>query len=99
MVPQLRHAVPQAADRLVNPQAVICLGERAYGTVPAAYALPPARNWRAAVEGTGITLPSGPVAFAVYHCGQRILNTHRNRATQTEDWKRIGAAMATLATR
>ena len=41
---------------LVNPQAVVCLGERAYGAVLTAYELPPVRNWRAAVEGPGIVL-------------------------------------------
>ena len=82
---------------LVNPQAVVCLGQRAYGAVLAAYQLPPVRNWRAAVDGAaGIALPGGPIAFAVYHCGQRILNTHRDRAAQFEDWKRIGAAMARM---
>ena len=82
---------------LVNPQVVVCLGERAYGAVLAAYELPPVRNWRAAVEGAGVALAGGPVAFAVYHCGQRILNTHRKRPEQFKDWKRIGAAIATTS--
>ena len=79
---------------LVNPQVVVCLGERAYGAVLAAYHLPPIRNWRIAVEGPGVALAGGPVAFAVYHCGQRILNTHRKRPEQFNDWKRIGEAIA-----
>lgn len=79
---------------LVNPQAVVCLGERAYGSVLQAYQLPPVRNWRAAVEGPGLALGGGPTAFAVYHCGQRIMNTHRKRESQFEDWKRIGVALA-----
>lgn len=84
---------------LINPQAVVCLGERAYGAVLAAYDLPPVRNWRTAVEGAGIALAGGPLAFAVYHCGQRILNTHRNSAAQFEDWKRIGLEMTRRSAR
>lgn len=79
---------------LINPGAVVCLGQRAHGAVLAAYGLPPARNWRAAVEGAGVALPGGPVAYAVYHCGQRILNTHRNQIAQHRDWKRIGEMIA-----
>ena len=84
---------------LVNPRAVICLGERAYEAVLEAYELPPVRNWRAAVEGSGVTLAGGPTAFAVYHCGQRILNTHRKRPEQLNDWKRIGKEIARLTER
>ena len=82
---------------LVKPQVVVCLGERAYGAVLAAYELPAVRNWRAAVEGSGIALAGGPIAFAVYHCGQRILNTHRKRPEQFKDWRRIGEAMETMS--
>ena len=81
---------------LIKPKVVVCLGERAYEAVLEAYELPRVPNWRAAVDGPGVALGGGPIAFAVYHCGQRILNTHRNRTAQFEDWKRIGAAMANV---
>jgi hypothetical protein len=54
-------------------------------------------NWRAAVEGAGVALTGGPTAFAVYHCGRRILNTHRKRREQFDDWKRIDAALARMS--
>ncbi len=83
---------------LINPRAVICLGARAYGAVLAAYELPSAGNWPVAVNGTGIALTTGgPVAFAVYHCSQVNLNTHRKKPEQLKDWKRIGEAMARMS--
>ena len=82
---------------LIDPQAVVCLGERAFGAVLAAYGLSRVRDWRKAVDGPGIALPDGPIAFAVYHCGQRILNTHRKKPEQLKDWKRIGVAMARMS--
>jgi DNA polymerase len=84
---------------LVNPEAVVCLGQRAHGAVLAAYGLPPVRDWRAAVEGSGVALPGGPLAYAVYHCGQRILNTHRNESAQLRDWQRVGTMMARASAR
>jgi DNA polymerase len=81
---------------LINPQAVVCLGERAYAAVLTAYDLPPIRNWRAAVDGPGTALAGGPIVFAVYHPGQRILNTHRRAPEQRNDWKRIGVATSQL---
>lgn len=78
---------------LVNPKAVICLGQRAYTSVLSAYELPRRTRWRAAVEGPGVLLPGGPIVFAVYHCGRRILNTHRNREAQFKDWQRIATIL------
>jgi DNA polymerase len=78
---------------LINPRVVICLGEWAYRTVLAAYELPVYANWRAAVEGPGVPLSGGSIAFAVYHCGGRILNTHRKREAQLQDWRRIATAL------
>jgi hypothetical protein len=77
--------------RFLIPQ--ICLGQRSYAAVLAAYQLPAIRNWRDVVEGPGITLPCGSLVFGVYHCGQRILNTHRHGAAQHQDWQRIGFAL------
>ena len=58
-----------------------------------AYQLPMNVAFRAAVEGPGTPLPGGPIAFAVYHCGRRILNTHRNGEKQVKDWRRIAIAL------
>jgi hypothetical protein len=49
-------------------------------------------NFRADVEAAvPVQLSAGIVAFAVYHCGARIQNTHRTLATQLRDWARIGS--------
>jgi uracil-DNA glycosylase family 4 len=78
---------------LIKPEVVVGMGARAYGAVLSAYGVPPVKNWRTTVEGPGLVLPTGSTAFAVYHCGRRILNTHRDREAQLEDWKRIGDTM------
>jgi uracil-DNA glycosylase len=41
----------------------------------------------------GVTLQGGIRLFPVYHCGARIMNTHRPMAKQVEDWARIERAM------
>ncbi|MGH8614036.1 MAG: uracil-DNA glycosylase family protein [Gammaproteobacteria bacterium] len=75
---------------LVLPKAVVCLGDRAYQAVLASYRLRP-RRFRTAVESESPdVLPGGISVFAVYHCGARILNTHRRLAEQRKDWERIG---------
>jgi DNA polymerase len=74
---------------LIRPRVVICLGERAFKAVLDAYGLPAYASWRDAVAGPGVPLAGDSVAFAVYHCGRRILNTHRNERAQVEDWQRI----------
>lgn len=84
---------------LVAPVAVVCMGQRAHTAVLAAYDLRSPLNWRDAVEGNGTPLPNGPTVFAVYHCGRRILNTHRKPSAQIEDWKRIGIALRGVAHR
>ena len=78
---------------IINPRVVVCMGQRAYGAVLSAYDLPAPKNWRATVEGPGVTLPGGSIAMAVYHCGERILNTHRNYEMQVKDWQRIAAVL------
>jgi uracil-DNA glycosylase len=80
---------------LVQPKVVVCLGERAYRAVVSAYQLTAADSFRGSVEGPGVTLPNGSIMFAVYHCGRRILNTHRNADAQFRDWRRIAMALRT----
>ncbi|MCT0198658.1 uracil-DNA glycosylase family protein [Synechococcus sp. CS-1325] len=74
---------------LISPVIVVTLGEMAYRTVVSSYELRPSK-FRDAVETEGgVNLPGGRKLFPVYHCGQRILNTHRKKVVQIEDWKRI----------
>ncbi len=79
---------------LIQPRVVVCLGERAYRAVMFAYQLPADVAFLSAVEGPGSSLPGGPIAFPVYHCGRRILNTHRNEEAQFKDWRRIATALS-----
>jgi uracil-DNA glycosylase len=74
---------------IVGPKVVIGLGERAYRSILAGFDLKiPA--FRTQVEDSkGILLPTGSLAFAVYHCGTRIQNTHRSLDIQRQDWMRI----------
>lgn len=78
---------------LVNPFVVVCLGQRAYHAVMNAYGLPP-QPFRSAVESSDFAHRSSGAAFVpVYHCGARILNTHRNLDAQKGDWRRVQAAL------
>jgi len=75
---------------IVEPKVVVCLGERAWSSVTAAFDQPTGR-FRASVENPrGVQIMDGAVAMAVYHCGARILNMHRRRQQQFRDWQRIG---------
>ena len=72
---------------IVNPKAVVTLGERAYRAVACSYGIKPL-PFRAAVEHEGgFELPGGVRLFPVYHCGARTLNTHRPMQRQVEDWR------------
>jgi uracil-DNA glycosylase len=83
----------RAQVELVMPRVVISLGQQAYIGLLASYGLLPAARFLDAVEGPGVVLPGGPHLFAVYHCGRRILNTHRKREQQFQDWRRIGVTL------
>ncbi|MCX5863851.1 MAG: uracil-DNA glycosylase family protein [Deltaproteobacteria bacterium] len=74
---------------IVHPKVVVGLGERAYRTILRGFAME-CGPFRSEVEAVGgRILPNGSRAFAVYHCGARIRNTHRPLAVQREDWKRL----------
>lgn len=74
---------------LVQPEAIVCLGERAYRALEWLYDLPHT-PFRMAVEAAeGLTIPGGPRVYGVYHCGRRIQNTHRPFDQQKRDWGRI----------
>jgi DNA polymerase len=74
---------------IVSPRVVVCLGQQAYWSLCDAFQLP-RTPFRAAVEShKGVTLSNGSRAFARYHCGRRIQNTHRPLEVQREDWLRL----------
>lgn len=74
---------------IVQPKLLVCLGERAFRSLADAFSFRPG-SFRAAVEhDEGVMLPTGTRAFARYHCGRRIQNTHRPLARQRLDWKKL----------
>jgi uracil-DNA glycosylase family 4 len=78
---------------IVRPKVIVTLGEGAYQAIATLYKLKPL-PFRGAVDiKDGFELPNGIRLFPVYHCGARILNTHRKLTQQTEDWKKIGRAL------
>jgi DNA polymerase len=78
---------------LVRPKVVVCLGQRAYDAVLGAYGMRP-RTFREAVGAeTADRLPTGSALVPVYHCGMRILNTHRPLEAQKQDWQRVRRAL------
>ncbi|MEO6062158.1 MAG: uracil-DNA glycosylase family protein [Thermoflexales bacterium] len=84
----------RAQIELVQPRVVVTLGERAYRAVRDAFALPNASFHRAANRGHPMSLPISSLLVPVYHCGQRILNTHRKREAQFQDWLLVKALLA-----
>jgi uracil-DNA glycosylase family 4 len=81
---------------LVNPAVVVGLGRLAFNAILSAFELR-IPEFRQAVESRdGTRLLNGSRLFAVYHCGRRILNSHRPEAAQLQDWQRIGAALASV---
>lgn len=74
---------------LVAPRVVVALGQRAHESILHAYGLK-VRAFRDAVASPdGHLLPNGSRLLAVYHCGNRILNTHRKYPEQLHDWQRV----------
>ena len=74
---------------IVRPKAVIYLGERACRAVLESFDLLAKRFRDEVGDPDGRLLTTGSRAFAVYHCGTRIQNTHRPMAVQRIDWRRI----------
>jgi DNA polymerase len=78
---------------LIAPKVVVTLGEWAYSTVTAAYGLPRVAFRQAVEQAEGFYLTQGARYFPMYHCGARILNSHRPLEQQLRDWARVGGAM------
>lgn len=78
---------------IVRPRVVVTLGEWAYKTTMDSFGLEP-RCFRYAVDSVDpIVLFQRTCLVPVYHCGRRILNTHRNRESQFKDWMRVRHAL------
>jgi DNA polymerase len=74
---------------LIGPKVVVSLSEWAYRAISAVFGLKRI-PFRAAVEfRDGFPLSCGARYFPMYHCGSRILNTHRPLARQLLDWSRL----------
>lgn len=78
---------------MVSPKVLVSLGERAYRAIRLAYGLPRMGFRRAVDLPQGLVLSDGTRYFPRYHCGRRILNTHRPLARQLQDWQRVGVAL------
>lgn len=78
---------------LIAPKAVVTLGEWAYRAVTAAYGVPRMAFRKAVERPEGFPLVDAITCVPVYHCGARILNTHRPMAMQLKDWERVGRTL------
>lgn len=78
---------------LIAPKVVVTLGEQAYRAITAVYGVPRIPFKTAVERPEGFVLASRVRCFAMYHCGARILNTHRSMPRQMKDWERVGRAL------
>lgn len=78
---------------IVRPRVVVGLGARAHGAILGAFGHRAQPLREAITDARGVELLPGCHAFAAYHCGARVINTHRCLEQQLADWGRIGAAL------
>lgn len=78
---------------LIAPKVVVTLGLWAYRGMRAVYSLPRVAFRKAVERPDGFRLMDGTVYFPMYHCGARILNTHRPMDMQRRDWERVKTAL------
>lgn len=82
---------------IVQPKVVVTLSELAYWTIAVEFGLA-LSPFKAAVETEGgFRISEMTTLHPAYHCGRRILNTHRPMDKQLEDWARIGRTLARLS--
>ena len=75
---------------VIHPKIVVALGEKAFKAAVEAYNLQIKwSKYKELVEADSISLQEGVSLFPVYHCGARIMNTHRNKGAQVKDWRKI----------
>lgn len=82
----------KAQIEIVRPRVVVSLGQQAYRAICLAFRLR-RQTLRTAVEAPSTPLQTGSVLVPVYHCGTRVLNTHRPLETQFTDWLRVREAL------
>lgn len=81
---------------IVRPKVLVALSEAAYRAIAIEYGLG-LLPFKAAVETEGgFRIGKMTMLHPAYHCGRRILNTHRPLERQLEDWARIGRTIARL---
>ena len=74
---------------LIAPKAVVSLGEWAYRAIMEAYGVRRIAFKSAVERLDGFKLAGGSSYFPMYHCGARMLNTHRDYKQQQKDWQRV----------
>jgi DNA polymerase len=80
---------------LVNPRAVVSLGQQSYEAIRELYDLQRFAFRKAVETESGFLLPNGSRYFPMYHCGMRIVNTHRSLEQQIIDWQKVSALIHT----
>jgi uracil-DNA glycosylase family 4 len=78
---------------IVAPRVVVTLGEHALQAVRQTFGLPRRSLASAVADTEGEILIGHSRLLAVYHCGARVLNSHRPIDAQIQDWARIGNAL------
>jgi DNA polymerase len=78
---------------IIAPRVVATLGQHALQAVRQAFQLPPRSLANAVADPDGEVLFGNTRLLAAYHCGARVLNTHRLIDAQIQDWARIGNAL------
>ena len=79
---------------IIAPRVVATLGEYALQAVRKAFQLPPRSLASSVADTEGEILVGNTRLLAVYHCGARVLNTHRKLDAQIRDWARIGNVLS-----
>ena len=82
---------------LVRPRVVVTLGEQAYLSIRREFAFGRISFRRAVREYEFLKLLDGVFLVPMYHCGNRILNTHRPLEEQRTDWERVKRLLARVA--
>lgn len=83
----------RATIDLIEPQVLVSLGESAYGAITSLYGIRRLKFKDAVDAKVGFTINGLTRYFPTYHCGARILNTHRPLENQLRDWERGGKAL------
>lgn len=74
---------------IIKPLVVVTLGEQALRAVRDAFGLKRMGLKQAVADRKGEILTGNTRLMAVYHCGVRVINTHRPMVAQKRDWRRV----------